>query len=132
MAENQKGNLEKVGEGVGAIAGKVADTAVGWMASALGMAVDRLGEVWSDQDDTRYRSDFEQKKHGSTSSSYDAVRPLYQFGHLAGSNPDYQGRSFEDVESELQNMWTGDRAAEYGEWKSVREYINTGYSGRNR
>lgn len=132
MGENQKGNLEKVGEGMGGMAGKVADTAVGWMASALGMAIDRLGEVWSDQDDNRYRSDFEQKKPSSTSSSYDAVRPLYQFGHLAGSNPDYQGRSFDDVESELKNVWTGDQATQYGDWKSVREYINTGYSSRNR
>ena len=28
---------------------------------------------------------------------YDDVRPAYQLGHVAGMNPDYQGRRFEDV-----------------------------------
>ena len=56
------------------------------------------------------------------------MRPLYQFGHLAGSNPDYQGRSFEEVETDLQRTWTPEYTTAFGEWNDVRDYINTGYS----
>ena len=126
---SEKGNLEKVGESMGAIAGKAADTAFDWMTSLLGGAASRLTNMWSDQAEQACRTDFEQR--GAADKSYDAVRPLYQFGHLAGSNPDYQGRSFDEVESDLQNVWTGDQSKQYGDWKSVRDYISAGYMTRN-
>lgn len=40
-------------------------------------------------------------KSGST-TTYDAVRPAYAFGHRAASNPSYVGRSFEEVEADLR------------------------------
>lgn len=136
--DREKGNLEKIGEGVGGITGKVADTAVNWMTSILGSAANRLGGWWSDQSpdqavrsfgpehDQAARQHFDSNR--STTQEYDAVRPLYQFGHLAGSNPDYQGRSFDDVESELKNAYSGDAAKQYGEWRDVRSYVERGYS----
>ena len=114
MTDQDKGNLEKIGAAIGGLAGKAADTAFE-IAKTL---------------DSRFRTHFEQRPEAKE-QSYDAVRPLYQFGHLAGSNPDYQGRSFEDVESDLQSHWKkADKAKEYGEWQSVRDYISTGYTAR--
>jgi hypothetical protein len=55
------------------------------------------------------------------------VRPAYQLGHLAGRNPDYAGRSFDEVESDLQRGWTGDVAARHGDWTSVRPYARGAY-----
>jgi hypothetical protein len=129
MSDNEKGNLEKVGEGIGAMAGKAADTAFNLMTTLFGSAAGRLTD-WGTTEDEECRTHFE--KHGGRhAESYDAVRPLYQFGHLAGSNPDYQGRSFEDVESDLQTRWSeAGKAKEYGEWQSVRDYIGTGYTKR--
>lgn len=65
---------------------------------------------------------------GSASWRYEDVRPLYQFGHVAGQNPDYQGRSFSEVEPELQREWKDEQTQRYGSWPQVRGYIDFGYS----
>ena len=141
MTDRDKGNLERAGSSAGGLAGRAADTAVDLMGSVIGTAARMFGGWWSDrspdeavrsfgeQQDTACRTHFQNSK--SSTSSYDAVRPLYQFGHLAGSNPDYQGRSFEEVEGDLQNAWTGDAAQKYGDWASVRDYVSTGYKSRS-
>jgi hypothetical protein len=134
-----KGNLERVGESVGSVAGKMGDTAIDLMSSMIKTAANTFGGWWSrntpddavrnfgDAQDRACRTHFENVRR-SSNTSYDTVRPLYQFGHLAGSNPDYQGRSFEEVESDLQRTWTPEYSTAFGEWSNVRDYINTGYS----
>lgn len=64
-----------------------------------------------------------------TVRDYDSARPLYQFGHMAGQNPDYQGRSFRDVEPELERAWQGDPSTRYGSWPEVRGYVGFGFEG---
>lgn len=140
MDDKEKGNLERVGAGMGGLAGKAADTAVDLMGSMIRRVAGSVGGWWSDRspdeaktmfgdrEESTCRQHFDQ--NGSKTTSYDAVRPLYQFGHLAGSNPDYQGRSFEDVEPDLRSAWTGDQSQQYGDWESVRDYISTGYGTR--
>ena len=58
---------------------------------------------------------------------YDNVRPAYQLGHLAGRNPDYASRSFDEVEPDLQRGWTSDVASRHGEWHSVRGYARDAF-----
>jgi hypothetical protein len=136
-----KGNFERVGESVGSVTGKVADTAVDLMSSMVRTAASTIGGWWSrstpddmtrsfgPEQETTCRQHFEQKRReGRANTNYDTVRPLYQFGHLAGSNPDYQGRSFEEVETDLQRTWTPEYTTAFGEWNNVRDYIDTGYS----
>jgi len=70
---------------------------------------------------------------GSTqgrSRSYEEVRPLYQFGHMAGQNPDYQGRAFHEIEGELQGHWGADQSQQHGSWPEVRGFVEFGYSGQ--
>jgi hypothetical protein len=142
---SDKGNFERVGETMGGVAGKVTDTAVDLMGSIMKTAASTFGGWWSrstpdeavrsfsPEQDKSCRTHFENRRREqkSDSTSYDAVRPLYQFGHLAGSNPDYQGRSFEEVETDLQRAWTPEYTTAFGEWSNVRDYINTGYLSRN-
>jgi hypothetical protein len=140
MTDREKGTFEKVGAGVGGITGRVADTGIDLMGSMIKTVANTVGGWWSDRtpdealrtfsprEDSTCRQHFENTR---SDKSYDAVRPLYQFGHLAGQNPDYQGRSFEEVESDLKNAWTGDQAQRYGDWESVRDYVSGGYSARN-
>lgn len=137
MAEKDKGSMERMGEDVGGIAGKAADTAVDLMGSMIRTAASTFGGWWTDRspeeavrsfsetEDSSCRAHFQNNNRGG---SYDKIRPLYQFGHLAGSNPDYQGRPFEEVEPDLQAAWTGDQARQYGDWSTVRDYISTGYA----
>jgi hypothetical protein len=56
------------------------------------------------------------------------VRPAYQLGHIASLNPDYNGRSFEDIEPDLRRGWGNDVRARYGDWSAVRPYANEAYS----
>jgi hypothetical protein len=142
---SDKGNFERVGETMGSVAGKVTDTAVDLMGSMIRTAASTFGGWWSrstpddavrnfgPEQDSACRTHFENlnRERKSSNTSYDAVRPLYQFGHLAGSNPDYQGRSFEEVETDLQKTWTPEYTTAFGEWSNVRDYINTGFATRN-
>lgn len=64
---------------------------------------------------------------------YDRARPAYQLGHLAGLNPDYRDRDFEDVEGELRAGWSDDVSARHGRWEDVRHYARDAYDhGRER
>jgi hypothetical protein len=141
MTGENKGNLERLGSTTGGLAGKVGDAAVDIMGSMIRTVAGSVGGWWSERtpddaeatfDDTAERSCRQHFENVRRNTSYDAVRPLYQFGHLAGQNPDYQGRSFEEVESDLRNSWTDEKAQTYGSWDTVRDYVNTGYSGRRQ
>jgi len=141
MTERDKGTFEKVGAGTGGLAGRVADTGVDLMGSMIKAVGRTVGGWWSDRRANDAMSSFDQRADDScrthfesarrSRSSYDTVRPLYQLGHLAGQNPDYQGRSFEDVESDLRNGWSEDERSRYGDWETVRDYVSGGYSARN-
>lgn len=155
MANNSsdKGNFERVGESVGSVAGRVTDTAVDLMGSMMRTAASVFGGWWerntpdevsrsfTAEHDNTCRTHFENVRRSQSNStttssagsseSYDTVRPLYQFGHLAGGNPDYQGRSFEEVEGDLKKTWSPEYTTAFGEWSNVRDYVNTGYSTRH-
>ena len=53
------------------------------------------------------------------------MRPLYQMGHLAGANPDYGNRTFDDIEPELRNAYS---TAGQENWDDVRGYAREAYS----
>jgi hypothetical protein len=143
MSDNDRGgSMERMGEAMGGLAGKAGDTAVHLMSSMISTVANTVGGWWSDRtpdealrtfgerEENTCRTHFQSRPSGAT-TSYDRVRPLYQFGHLAGQNPDYQGRTFEEVESDLRNAWSGDQTKQYGDWNSIRDYVNAGYMTRN-
>lgn len=141
MTGENKGNLERLGSTTGGLAGKVGDAAVDIMGSMIRTVAGSVGGWWAERTPDDAATGFDEQAESSCrqhfenvrrSTSYDAVRPLYQFGHLAGQNPDYQGRSFEEVESDLKNSWTDEKAQTYGSWDTVRDYVSTGYSGRRQ
>jgi hypothetical protein len=81
-------------------------------------------------DDVRYRTTYEGSPHRLADRSYEDVRPAYRLGHIAGGNPEYQGKSFESVEHEIQRGWAGDLAGRYGTWDTVREFARDAYERR--
>ena len=46
---------------------------------------------------------------------------------MAAHNPDYYGRSFDEVERDLQHGWHDDVRTRHGEWTSVRPYARAGF-----
>jgi hypothetical protein len=143
--EREKGTLEQMGESMGAAAGRMfgrgTEMAANVMGSLLGSAMDTLGDWWSTADATRAAQSFDQQRDRtcrqhyesagmSTTRDYDDVRPLYQFGYVAGQNPDYKGRDFDDVEPDLQRVWNEQRQKPHGEWPEVRGFIGFGYASQ--
>ncbi|HEX7241345.1 MAG TPA: hypothetical protein VF263_13805 [Longimicrobiaceae bacterium] len=144
-----KGTFEQIGETMGGIAGRAAgqatDAAMGIAAGVagtlFGTAASALGQWWStpaaaeagrsfgEEHDRRSREHFESTARGAGGGarSYESARPLYQFGHVARRNPGWQGRSFREVEPELERAWTEDQSTRYGSWTEVRSYVGYGY-----
>lgn len=153
MAESEKGGFEQLGEQLGETAGRMAgratDAAMNVAGTIFGNAMEALGGWWSSDQarqagssfgpdqDRQARVHFEGRAgeagSGGTGATagYDDVRPLYQFGHVAAHNPDYAGRSFREVEPQLEAAWREDQTTRYGDWPRVRDYVGQGYEQRS-
>ena len=107
-----------IGTAIGAIAGAVG----GWWAGA---GVHKHAEIAAD-DDTYYRTHYEAS--APPGGQWEHARPAYQLGHAAAANPAYQGRSFGDIESDLQHGWTSPSTV--GDWQSVRDLARIAYERR--
>jgi hypothetical protein len=137
---------DKMGEGVGSVSGVVAGAAIGSAAGPIGTiigglagavggwwagrAVSEATHTFTQDDDTYFREHFVNRSDRIADRGYDDVRPAYQLGHIAGLNPDYRGKSFEEIEPDLQRGWSNDLRARHGDWSTVRPYAQEAY-GRN-
>ena len=145
MADSGKGGFEELGETLGETAGRMAgratDAAMNVAGAIFGNAVEALGDWFASDEARRAGSSFgadqdrQARAHFSTTrdesaSSYDEVRPLYQLGHVAAHNPDYAGRSFREVEPQLERAWHEDQTTRYGDWPRVRGYVGHGFETR--
>jgi hypothetical protein len=141
--KRDQGTLEKLGERFGAAAGNTlgrgADIASDVVGSLVGSALSNLGDWWSTPDATRAARSFDQDRDRScrehfesqqmsSDRDYDQVRPLYQFGHVAGQNPDYRGRDFDDVEPDLRGAYEEGARESAADWPEVRGYVGFGYA----
>jgi hypothetical protein len=132
-SENVKADAETLGETSGGFLGAAGGIALGAMAgpvgAVLGGLAGALGGWWAGRgiaetitadDEAFFRS-----HHGTAAAraagDFERVRPAYVAGHLAGRNPDYGGRSFEEVEGDLRCGWGDDVVARCGEWPVVRD-----------
>jgi hypothetical protein len=116
--------LGSLGGPIGTIIGGIAGAVSGWWA---GKAISEAASHVTHDDEAYYRTHYEALPDRPADRSYDDVRPAYQIGHLAGRNPEYHGRSFEEVESDLQRGWSGDVSARHGDWQQVRHYARNAY-----
>jgi hypothetical protein len=55
------------------------------------------------------------------------VRPAYVAGHLAGRNPEYTGRSFEEIEGDLRGGWRDGVGVKGAEWPAMRGYAQSAF-----
>jgi hypothetical protein len=147
--ERDRGTFEQLGEQIGGAAGRAmgrgSDMAAGMIGSMLGTAMNQLGDWWTTADAQRAASSFDEGRDRScrqhfeaeatvnteSQRAYDDVRPLYQFGHVAGQNPEFRGRDFNEVEPDLQRAWGEESRQQHGDWPEVRGYVGFGYSQEN-
>jgi hypothetical protein len=116
--------LGSLGGPVGTVIGALAGAIGGWWS---GRAISEAAASYTDHDDSHYRDHHTKTAGQSATRGYDDVRPAYQLGHLAGRNPDYAGRGFDEVEGDLQRGWTSDVSSRHGEWSSVRNHARDAY-----
>lgn len=116
------------GLAIGAIGGPLG-AVIGGLAGALGgwWAGREIADAITTNDDAAFRRHFESTADRLADGSYDRIRPAYVTGHLAGRNPEYAGRSFEDVESDLRCGWNADVAQHCGEWPTMRRYARVAF-----
>ena len=80
------------------------------------------------EDDVVYRAHYDFCPTRLADRSYEVVRPAYLVGHIAGTNPAYDGMSFESVERDLRTGWTDDILNKHGEWDAVRQYAKEAFA----
>ena len=136
---------DEIGQAVGGVSGVVAGAAIGSVVGPLGTVLGGLaggvGGWWAgrtvaeaaqkfDEHDETYRSAYESRKDRLADRSYEDVRPAYQLGHIASENPDYNGKNFETIETDLQRGWTNDLRARHGDWSTVKPFAEEAYNSR--
>lgn len=122
----------------GALTGGAVGTLIlGPIGTAIGAAAGALGGWWagsaiketvpySEEDDRHYREHY--ARSGRVGRAWENVSPAYHLGHLAARNPDYRGRSFEEIEPDLRRIWNDDLRASHGDWSSIRDYVRAAYA----
>lgn len=127
---------EQAGEAVGGIGGTLAGAGIGSLAGPVGTIIGgiagavggwwagekagRAAEEMGDHDDY-YRERFQAGQHRDV--TYDDARIGYGVGHIAGRNPDYRGRSFDEVESDVRRGWRHERY----DYDTMRPYVREGF-----
>jgi hypothetical protein len=108
--------LRFVARPVAVIVGSIAGVVGGWWQKASELRSDLPGE-----EEQACRTHFATLTvHGLT---FDDARSGYAIGYIAGCNPEYSGRAFEDVEADLRHGFL-DADAEYD---ALREFARFGY-----
>lgn len=80
------------------------------------------------RDDEYYRAHHARRATGDT-NAFDDVRPAYRFGHHAGLDDRFAGRSFDEVEPDLRTQWDGARGEHVRhDWDTVRPYARDAYA----
>jgi hypothetical protein len=139
--DRNKGKAEKIGEGVGGVGGTLAGAGIGSLAGPVGTVIggiagavggwwagEKAGRAIEDMDrhEDHYRTHHKQLDRKDV--DYDEARIGYGVGHVAGRNPDYRGRSFDDVENDLRRGWKYDKR----DYDAMRPFVRTGYEHTSR
>ena len=93
-----------VGGAVGGPVGAVVGGAVG--AVAGGAAGHAAGEAIDPTRETEYwRENFRNRPYYQRDKTFDDYEPAYRYGWESATRPDYKGRRFDEVESDLERGW---------------------------
>ncbi len=135
VRDENPGTGEQVGEAVGGIGGALAGAGLGSAAGPVGTIVGGIagavGGWWAGEKVGRAAEDMgdhdeHYREHHRTTGAdmdYESAQVGYGVGHLAGRNPDYEGRSFDEVEPDIRRGWN-DPDHEY---ESQRPHVREGY-----
>jgi hypothetical protein len=110
-----------LGGPIGSIVGAIAGAIAGWWA---GHTIAETAREYDHQYDPLYRERF--SRSAPADLAFDDIRPALQLGYLAGANPDWHARSFDDVEPQLRQGWST-VSTHLGPWDRVRDYAHDAF-----
>jgi hypothetical protein len=90
-----------------------------WLSRKLSETVAEMSE----EEESDCRTYYESHPVRST-VPYEQARTVYVIGYAAARNPDYSGRSYDDVEPHLRSGFSGSRA---GSYDTLRDFTRRGY-----
>lgn len=122
-----------LGVGGGAAGGAVAGAAIGAAAGPIGAAVGgAIGAVAGGlagkgaaeavnptTEDAYWREHYKSRPYYRNDLDYDHYGPAYRYGWESATRPEYNGRGFDDLESDLSRGWNRFRGTARTEWKDV-------------
>lgn len=111
------------GAAIGAVGGPVG-SAIGGAIGAVagGLAGKGVAEsVNPTEEDAYWRANHPSRPYFRSGSKYDDYSPAYRYGWESASRPEYQGRRFEDVDSDLERGWDKARGTVRSEWSEMKQ-----------
>ncbi|WP_036168785.1 YsnF/AvaK domain-containing protein [Massilia sp. 9096] len=88
--------------------------------------VEQLGDS-ALNDDTAYRDHFN-STYGASGGSYDEYAPAYSYGSQMRGDARYQGRNWDDVESDLRSDWESRNGSTAGStWDKMKAAVRQGW-----
>jgi uncharacterized protein YjbJ (UPF0337 family) len=110
------------GAAIGAIGGPVGSVIGGAVgAVAGGLAGKGLAETVNPTEEHAYwQKNYASRPYFQGGRKYDDYSPAYQYGWESASRPEYYGRRFEDVESDLGRGWDKARGTTRSEWNDMK------------
>lgn len=140
VRDKNPGAGEQAGEAVGGIGGALAGAGIGSAAGPIGTIVGGIagaaGGWWAGEkvgraaEDMGQHEDYYREHHRTTETGldYDDARIGYGVGHVAGRNPEYRGRSYDEVEPQLRAGW---KDTDY-DYDRMRPHVREGYERTRR
>lgn len=117
--------IGSAGGPVGTIIGGIAGALGGWW---TGRAISEAAETLTEDDEAYYREHYAKSPARPADRDYESVRPAYHLGHIASRNPNFRGRTWDEVEPELRRGWSEDVTKRHGSWEALRGYAREGYT----
>ncbi|MGH9458209.1 MAG: hypothetical protein ACRD2J_11290 [Thermoanaerobaculia bacterium] len=111
-----------IGGAVGGPAGAAVGGAIG--AVAGGYAGKGIAEaVNPTEEEAHWRSEYPHRPYARPEVPYDRYQPAYRFGWEKAVLPTFTGRSFEDIEPELEHHWHTTRGEGGLAWNEARPAV---------
>lgn len=110
------------GAAIGAIGGPVGALVGGAIGAVAGGLVGKgAAEAVNPTEEVGYWKDnYKTRPYYQSGRDFNHYEPAYKYGWEAASRPEYNGRRFDDVESDLGRDWSKSRGSSTTDWNDVK------------
>ena len=112
------------GAAVGAVVGGPVGAAIGGVVGAVagGAAGHAAGEAVNPTVEEGYwRENYNKRPYYQSGQEFSEFQPAYRYGWESAGRSDFEGKRFEDVESDLERGWDKARGTANRTWSDARE-----------